>query len=76
MQNNGGLAHELSVGVRVLPRTCIGAINGILASFCSGPENLSEVDFLVIRNYNLKLQAKIKSFSLRLFSVRVLMTAT
>lgn len=47
MQNNGGLAHEFSVGVRVLPRTCIGAINGILASFCSGPENLSEVDFLV-----------------------------
>lgn len=76
MQNNGGLAHGLSVGVRVLPRTCIGAINGILVSFCSGPENLSEVDFLVIINYNLKLQAKIKSFSLRLLSVRVLMTAT
>lgn len=53
-----------------------GAINGILASFCSGPENLSEIDFLVIINYNLKLQAKIKSFSLRLLSVRVLMTAT
>lgn len=59
-------------GTRILPRTCImGYLTKNLSSFCPGPENLSEVDLLVIINYNLELWAKIKPFSLRLLFVRV-----